>query len=767
MRLVLLVVLLSFMAVMANCEAILFDNNSKVNIICEKDSIESERYAANELIKYFKQMTGADFSLSGSEKKGVNIYVGQTATVKKLMTDFDWNTLKTDGIIIKSINNNIILAGDRPRGTIYAVYEFLEDNFGIRFWTSKSEYVPTYKKLILKSNLNTVYKPPFIKRDLYSEDLSGVTDFKAKIKLNGDNWAKPLPNELGGSVKMGTGHSFTNILVKPDKYFKEHPEYYALRPDGNGNMVRKPAQLCLTNPEVIKVAAKDAIEYFDENPDIGYLSMGENDNNQQCMCENCIALRFKEESQSAVAIDFSNKVIDLVKQQRPDNNYKYSFLAYWMTERPPKTIKPCDDLLIIYAMLDRNHAFGPEKSSPRYTLYLKKWKELAKNVYIWDYYAHFGNFLIPHPNYFTPKEFYKEYADDGVTGVFVQNPFGTLADDLECKSWVQAKLVWNPNLDVYKLTKEFCNGYYGRAGKYIYDYKILLVKSVQKDSSTWLGLYDNNTSHWLDAKTAIKAMELMNKALNSVKDNPELTNRVKIAKSPIDLVFLQRYNEFKSYAIDNNVKWLGPKDPWEGINDWEKLVNDTNCKTYREWDDTVNLIKDLRGRFSQSYNIPEEIKNAKFIHYIGIDQMRGTKSGIVEDKEAAGGRAMVIDGFNGSQALGFLNPEYGIVETNFNTSNFVGGNVAILNGSKNLVGKWTVYASVKVIADSDTIDGAYAGVYSPYEYSRATIPTKKGEGYKLIKLGEYNLNDLSKVWVMPGSISRVSKIYVDRFILVK
>ena len=49
MKLVLLVVLLSFMAVMANCEVILFDHNSKVNIICEKDSIESERYAANEL----------------------------------------------------------------------------------------------------------------------------------------------------------------------------------------------------------------------------------------------------------------------------------------------------------------------------------------------------------------------------------------------------------------------------------------------------------------------------------------------------------------------------------------------------------------------------------------------------------------------------------------------------------------------------------------------------------------------------------------------
>jgi hypothetical protein len=49
-----------------------------------------------------------------------------------------------------SINESrLILTGGRPRGTLYAVYRFLEDVLGVRWWSPWETYVPRQRDLCI------------------------------------------------------------------------------------------------------------------------------------------------------------------------------------------------------------------------------------------------------------------------------------------------------------------------------------------------------------------------------------------------------------------------------------------------------------------------------------------------------------------------------------------------------------------------------------------------------------------------------------------
>ena len=122
-------------------------------------------------------------------------------------------------------------------------------------------------------------------------------------------------------------------LVPPEIYFKDHPEYYALR-DGK----RLPTQLCLSNPEVVKVVIQNLRREIAQNPAAKYWSVSQNDNRQYCMCDECRALDEKEGSHSGTMMNFVNQVAE----QFPD--YMISTLAYEYTQESAghnKTAEEC------------------------------------------------------------------------------------------------------------------------------------------------------------------------------------------------------------------------------------------------------------------------------------------------------------------------------------------------------------------------------------------------------------------------------------------
>ncbi|MBQ9358988.1 MAG: hypothetical protein IJT95_05540, partial [Abditibacteriota bacterium] len=90
-------------------------------IVTGPDATEPEKNAARELQSYIEQISGARLEIQQSPSEELNnVCMGQTALTKSLVPDFDWDSLKRDGILIKSSPDTLILAGDRPAGTLYA-----------------------------------------------------------------------------------------------------------------------------------------------------------------------------------------------------------------------------------------------------------------------------------------------------------------------------------------------------------------------------------------------------------------------------------------------------------------------------------------------------------------------------------------------------------------------------------------------------------------------------------------------------------------------
>src|SRR5690606_34319290 len=91
--------------------------------------------------------------------------------------------------------------------------------------------------------------------------------------------------------------------VPAKTYFDKHPDFYALV-DGK----RKASQLCLSNPQVLKIVLGHLKAQMDDNPQMKYWSVSQNDDLGYCECQRCKAVDKQEGGPQGSIIRFVNKV---------------------------------------------------------------------------------------------------------------------------------------------------------------------------------------------------------------------------------------------------------------------------------------------------------------------------------------------------------------------------------------------------------------------------------------------------------------------------
>ena len=103
---------------------------------------EPEAFAAEELSRALRELTGANFALITLPQPEPAIIVGSPNYIKdKFGIDLAAEDVGNEGFIIRTVGKDIVIAGGRPRGTLYGVYDFLERFCGCRWYT------PTVKKM--------------------------------------------------------------------------------------------------------------------------------------------------------------------------------------------------------------------------------------------------------------------------------------------------------------------------------------------------------------------------------------------------------------------------------------------------------------------------------------------------------------------------------------------------------------------------------------------------------------------------------------------
>ena len=160
------------------------DGKPTVRIVTAEDPIPAEETAALELAAYLKKATGGEFAVAAEREhdgKQPAIYLGPTSLAKSHGLDpADWGPERW---AMRTVGNSLILVGGRPRGTLYAVYHFLEDVVGVRWWNPVEEHVRSRATLVVEG-LDRRGEPRFRYRDIHLLYAHDGGRFDARNRIN-------------------------------------------------------------------------------------------------------------------------------------------------------------------------------------------------------------------------------------------------------------------------------------------------------------------------------------------------------------------------------------------------------------------------------------------------------------------------------------------------------------------------------------------------------------------------------------------------------
>ncbi len=373
---------------------------SRYQIVIAPDASPTVKHAAQELADDLKQISGATLPVVSENPGGPAIFVGASPFLPSGFRKVQLDTLPEEGFVVRTDGHNLYLAGHDERGTLYAVYSFLEDHLGVRWYAPDATVLPP-QEVVRVPELNETQSPAFSYRDTDEAIVFGNAPWDAHLKLDGVT--VPDQADLGGINRLFNGAENFYALVPPGRYFADHPDYYSLV---DGKRKSSPdSQLCLSNPDVFKVVVDALIAEAKANPKELTLGLSPNDaRDGSCQCDACRAADAKFGSPAGTLLDFVNKVAAAVQAALPDRKIWVETLAYQYTEKAPTpgTIAPADNVLVCLAPIYAcdGHPLASDPQNKKSNEALLAWSKVAKgHLQVWHYVTNFAHYLQPYPDW--------------------------------------------------------------------------------------------------------------------------------------------------------------------------------------------------------------------------------------------------------------------------------------------------------------------------------------------------------------------------------
>ena len=552
MRKLYLLLFITFFSCTENKLSINKETILKYNIVSEYGDI------ADTLNVYFEKSFETKLNVSNLKKNKSIVLV----TKPNIENDFISIQLK-DSLITISSNNK--------KNLFYATYEFIEKFLNVKWLSTDYTHYEKLSSLNIPDNYNYYYEPPVLTRTVHSKLFYDDSIFADKLKVTNEAFPRYVPN-----ARVHTFHRF----MPYDVFYEKNPEYYALR---NGK--RLPTQLCLTNNAVLEIVKDSVRSFFKSSPISDVISVSQDDNTQYCQCENCSKIDNKEGSPAGSLIHFVN---DIAKDF-PEKTI--STLAYQYTRKPPKT-KPLENVLITLCSIECDRSIPIDEGCKDFSSDLKGWSSLTDNIRIWDYTTQFTNFLAPFPNWGTIKPNINLFVQNNAKWIFEQHSRND-SELFELRSYVMAKLLWDPSLNFNTLIKDFNDKYYGDGGKYITEY-ISKIQSQIDNTSFFLFLYGDPSQgfdSFLSPQNLSNYDKLFNKALSKVDYNSNYFKRILRSKISIDYAILELYRKnfsdlYKLTFYENSLKTINP-ELIERLNNFRDVCSENNITYMNEMGFTV------------------------------------------------------------------------------------------------------------------------------------------------------------------------------------
>ncbi len=419
---------------------------------------ETECKAAEELKKYLGQITGAAFPLAADDAPLLarEIVVGKTN--RGGITAEEEKELGEDGFVIRTEGERLYLIGGSVNGTLYAVYGFLEDYLGCRFYTGTFEKIPAHPTVFLSPIEEDKQIPTFLIRTIYWRIVLGDPVLAAKRKVNNDRTVYAWP---GGCHTLaflaGTGGG-----CGPDP--------------------------CLSDEKTFTDVLAAAKKSLSEKPGANRISLSQSDGGEgaACHCPRCME-RVEKYGWSGHYLLFVNRVADALKDEYPDlliHTFAYSF-----TKEPPKGGVRAADNVFVQICTDSScfaHPLTECREPVDFPAMLSAWGKVCNYMSLWDYTINFPGYLFPFPNWAALRPNARLFAENNVKTLFEQGVYGGWKNGEfdYLRVYLLCRLAWDPFMtdeQYYGYMDEFLADFYGPGWRHIRAYIDYTTRIVQKD----------------------------------------------------------------------------------------------------------------------------------------------------------------------------------------------------------------------------------------------------------------------------------------------
>jgi len=351
-------VVVSFMVMssVARSEITLVSEGQPVATIVTADQpSDAAREGARMLQDYLRRISGAELAVAGASQApdGPRILVGSSAFTQAhgyaedepALEQALMGTRHASVMLLRELGVRWLWPGELGTAIPARTTVTVPDDLSLD-WTSR----------LLQRGLRSARYNERVQRGLDALGWS-AEDFQAMHARDIGDWY--AAHRIGGSFSGSYGHAYGDYY---QRFHDEHPEWFALQPDGTrdqGNIGNR-SRLCVSNPELIAQIAREKIAELHERPDVDCVSISPNDGGGAtfCTCDACEAWdhpdgptiefywpgvenRRKEHvSLSDRYARFYNQIARLVAEEHPDRLLgAYAYSAY-RTVPVAQTLEP-------------------------------------------------------------------------------------------------------------------------------------------------------------------------------------------------------------------------------------------------------------------------------------------------------------------------------------------------------------------------------------------------------------------------------------------
>lgn len=365
---------------------------------------------------------------------------------------------KARGYSVTVKGGRLVFTAPRPVEILYAVYTFAEEILGFCFFEPGHDRVTARQDIALPEGTLIAERVPllatrgFVQEYPFDESNYRLADWMARNRLNYlltwmkfyDGIAPEMKKHYQvRGITIESGHHNFDYWVPARKYYRDHPDYFAI---AGGRRVTFNAedealllskQLCASNPAVRREIARNMIAYCRTHPEVTILSLIPNDGFGWCECEGCS--RFYDKARKGEFYCVSEHVYraeklyhDMVRDIAAQVNQELpgitiTFAAYVNYVEPAEgfTLKP--GMAVHFAPYWRciNHAIADSACpvNSRYMDALRRWvaAKAGGKVNIYEYYMGVNMYLsLPMVHHETLFQELRDLQAAGADGILSQ-----------------------------------------------------------------------------------------------------------------------------------------------------------------------------------------------------------------------------------------------------------------------------------------------------------------------------------------------------------